>query len=86
MIRVWVAAIVGLLLTSALGCRDESTLTQQALDAERNRRVQAEQQATESEKRKEGWRTAATGAAAGAFVLLVIGAALGSKAKRDVGR
>ena len=85
MIRVWLAVVM-VLFTGILGCREEPRISTQDLIAERNRRVQAEQQATESEKNKETWRTAATGAAAGAFVLLVIGAALGSMSRRDAGR
>lgn len=85
--RRLIAVMIGLLLAMG-GCQPDDSRAQtlqQELNNERNRRVQAEQKANENGKKKDTWQTVATVAVAGAVLLLVVGAALGSMSKHDAG-
>jgi len=76
--------VLGLVLMLG-ACGAASHPSRQEFESERNRRVQAEQRAAESEKGKDTWQTAASVAIAGGILLLVVGSALGSMSKRDAG-
>lgn len=59
--------------------------TQSELNAERARRVQAEQRAVENEERTAAWQKTALIAGLSGCILLFVGAALGSMGKHDAG-
>lgn len=74
--------LIPLLIAIGLAaCHDSST---GELDQERRRRAAAEQRAAADQESRDQWQAVALVTAAGAVVLLFVGAALGSKAKSDV--
>ena len=76
----------GLVLALVLmlgSCGAAGRPSRQEFESERSRRVQAEQRAADNEWRKNAWQTAAGCAVAGGIILLIVGSALGSMAKRD---
>jgi len=83
-------AIIGLLLGLA-GCgpdpRQIELNNERGLRAQaEEQKAQAEQRAAVNEKHRDAWQMAATVSIAGAVLLLVVGAGLGSMSKRDARR
>ena len=81
----WIAIIAaGLALA---GCMPDRAELERGLRVQaENQKAQAERRAHESERQKEAWQAAATVSVAGAALLLVLGAALGSRSRRDARR
>lgn len=78
---------IPILVAGALaGCDDQPQPNSGELEQARRKAAEAEQRAAETEESRDHWQTFALFTGVGAVVLLFVGAALGSKARNDVGR